>query len=222
MTGWLGFIFRSAPWPWKILLSAGFPLWSFRARRIWPYSAAWTQRYGSRVAIGVKPPRLIETSQRSAGAALFEREIDSQEKIQHVTCHELVHACSAYLALPAWLNEGIAMQTVDQYLGKQTIRPDTLVMVKECLPKAAPPTYRSLSRMSLDAIAYHAARAYWIVRFLEETRPGLIKQLFTRFGDGKSIEQEIVQTLEVEPGSFWLRIDDDVADYFGGKEMESS
>ena len=42
MTSWLGFVFQSAPWPWRILLGATIPFWCFRARRTWPYSAAWT------------------------------------------------------------------------------------------------------------------------------------------------------------------------------------
>ncbi|MDY7040861.1 MAG: hypothetical protein SVX38_08350, partial [Chloroflexota bacterium] len=71
MTSWLGFIFQSAPWHWRILLAATIPLWCFRARRTWPYSAAWTQRYGRRVAIGVKPPRLLEQSDKSIGVSMF-------------------------------------------------------------------------------------------------------------------------------------------------------
>ncbi len=55
MTSWLKFIFQAAPWAWRILLAVSFPFWAFRARRTWPYSAAWTLRYGKRTAIGVKP-----------------------------------------------------------------------------------------------------------------------------------------------------------------------
>ncbi|MFN2272355.1 MAG: hypothetical protein ACK2US_16050, partial [Anaerolineae bacterium] len=97
MTSWLGFVFQSAPWPWRILLGATMPFWCFRAARTWPYSAAWTQAYGSRVAIGVKPPRLLAESNRSIGARMFVEELDMRLNVQHVTCHELVHACSAYL-----------------------------------------------------------------------------------------------------------------------------
>ncbi len=91
MTSWLGFVFQSAPWHWRILLGATMPLWCFRARRTWPYSAAWTQRYGKRVAIGVKPPRLLEQSDRSIGVRMFAEEKDMKVNVQHVTCHELVH-----------------------------------------------------------------------------------------------------------------------------------
>lgn len=214
MTSWLGFIARSAPWPWKVLLGVTFPFWSFRARRTWRYSAAWTQRYGSRIAIGVKPPRLIESSQKSSGISLFVEEKDSRVKVQHVTCHELVHACSASLALPMWLNEGIAAVTVDRFLGKQTLRQESLAMVRDFLPKAIPPTYRSLSRMGLEAIAYHAARAYWLVRYLEEEHPGLLTKMFSLPINSKTIEREIVAASGMEPGSFWMQIDAVIANYF--------
>ena len=74
MTSWQGFIFRSAPWRWRILLGLSMPLWFFRVRRTWPYSAAWTQRYGERIAIGVKTPRMLELSDKSIGVHMFEKE----------------------------------------------------------------------------------------------------------------------------------------------------
>ncbi|MFC1920770.1 hypothetical protein ACFLYQ_03485 [Chloroflexota bacterium] len=74
MTSWPGFIFQSAPFFWKLMLVPTIPLWSFRVRRTWQYSAAWTQNYGSRIAIGVKPARLIEQSDRSIGIRMFVEE----------------------------------------------------------------------------------------------------------------------------------------------------
>jgi len=147
MTSWLKFIVRSAPWPWRLLLSITLPLWGFRARRAWPFSAAWTQRYGRRVAIGVKPPRLLEQSDKRFGVRMFVQEKDMKTNVRQVTCHELVHACSAHLHLPAWLNEGIATVTADRFLGKRTILSETLNLVRNHQPKTAPPTYRQLSRM---------------------------------------------------------------------------
>jgi hypothetical protein len=214
MTTWYGFVFRSAPWPWRVLLGATFPLWSFRARRTWPYSAAWTQRYGSRVVIGVKPARLLEKSDRSIGVSLFVEEKDAKVNVQHVTCHELVHACSAHLGLPMWLNEGIAVVTVDRFLGRQTIRQGTLALVRDFLPKRMPPTYRALSRMSLKEIAYHSARAYWLVRCLEEILPGFLTRSLSLRRNSKYIEQEMAASLRMEPHSFWMQIDEVIADHF--------
>ena len=217
MTSWLGFVFQSAPWSWRILLGATMPFWCFRARRTWPYSAAWTQRYGRRVAIGVKPPRLLAQSDRSIGVRMFVEEKDMKVNMQHITCHELVHACSAHLRLPTWLNEGIATVTVDRFLGRPTIRQETLEFMRGFVPKGAPPTYRELSRMGVEAIAYHGMRGYWLVRYLEEKRPGFLRYMFSLRQDARAIEREMVAELGMEPKSFWSDIDGVIVGHFERK-----
>ncbi|NIS80861.1 MAG: hypothetical protein GTO14_11775 [Anaerolineales bacterium] len=213
MTSWLGFVFQSAPWPWRILLGATMPFWYFRVRRTWPYSAAWTQRYGRRVGIGVKPPRLIEQSDRSIGIRMFVEQKDMKVNVQHVTCHELVHACSAHLRLPMWLNEGIATVTTDRFAGKPTIRRETLEFIRDFMPKAAPPTYRELSRMGAEAIVYHGTRGYWLVRYLEQEHPGFLRDMFSQHRDAKTIERATVSKLGMEGERFWNEIDEVVVSY---------
>lgn len=217
MTSWLGFVFQSAPWSWRILLGATMPLWGFRARRTWSYSAAWTQRYGGRVAIGVKPSRLLAQSDRSIGVRMFVEEKDVNVNVQHVTCHELVHACSAHLRLPMWLNEGIATVTVDRFLGRPTIKQETLEFMRGFVPKAKPPTYRELSRMKGEAIAYHGMRGYWLVRYLEEERPGFLRRVFSLRQDARAIKREMATELGMEPESFWSEIDGVIVAHFEGK-----
>ncbi len=214
MTSWWGFVFRSAPWAWRILLGATVPFWCFRARRTWPYSAAWTQRYGRRIAIGVKPPRLLAQSDQRIGVRMFAEEKDMRVNVQHVTCHELVHACSAHLRLPMWLNEGIATVTVDRFLARPTIRQETLAFMRDFAPKLPPPTYRELSRMGGEAIAYHGVRGYWLVRYLEEVRPGFLRRAFASGQDPKTIAQEAATALGMEPAHFWRDIDGVVAAHF--------
>jgi len=221
MTSWLGFVFRSAPWPWRVLLGATMPFWVPRARKTWPYSAAWTQRYGRRVAIGVKPPRLLEQSDRTIGVRVFVEEKDPKVNVRHVTCHELVHACSAHLRLPLWLNEGIATVTVDRFLGRPTIRPETLAFMGSFLPKAAPPTYRELSRMGGEAIVYHGVRGYWLVRYLEEERPGLLRRTFALQRDSKAIEREVAAEVGIAPERFWSEIDSMIVRHFERKGRET-
>jgi len=217
MTSWWGFVFRSAPWAWRILLGLTVPFWCFRARRTWPYSAAWTQRYGRRIAIGVKPPRLLAQSDKRIGVRMFVEEKDMRVNVQHVTCHELVHACSAHLRLPMWLNEGIATVTVDRFLDRPTIRQETLAFMQGFMPKAPPPTYRELSRMGGEAIAYHGVRGYWLVRYLEGVRPGFLRNAFTSGLDPKTIAREAATALDMEPARFWHDIDGVVAAHFEPK-----
>lgn len=220
MTSWWGFIFRSAPWPWRIGLAATLPIWAGRARRTWPYSAAWTQRYGRRVAIGVKPPRLLDGSDRNIGLRVFEIEPETSLKIRHLVCHELTHACSTHLKLPMWLNEGLAAVTVDRFLKKRTIRADTLILLRAFQPKAAPPTYAQLARLPGTAIAYHAVRGYWVVHYLEALRPGLLKRLLAAPRSSEALDASVAGALGLEPKQLWHRLDDLVADHFGAPGRE--
>lgn len=208
MTTWWGFIFESAPWPWRLLLLDTLPLWAFRARRTWPISAAWTLRYGRRVAIGIKPPRLWEQSDPNIGLGIFVEETDTATQVRHLVCHELTHACSAHLQLPAWLNEGLAAVTVDRFLGRQTIRSDSRALVRDYQPKARPPGYRELSRLPGPAMAFHVVRGYWLVRYLEDVRPGFLRQCLAAPQPAHQLEAEVARVVGVEPESFWVKIDD--------------
>jgi hypothetical protein len=214
MTSWRGFIFQSAPWPWRVMLALNYPLWSGRARRTWPYSAAWTQRYGKRVAIGIKPPRLLDTSDKSVGVHMFVEEKDPVAKIRHLTCHELIHAASAHLRLPPWLNEGLAAVSVDHFMGKATIRPESLDLVRRVQPKAAPPSYRAMARFQGELLAYHAVRGYWIVRFLEDRHPGFLRSLLGERRAPAAIERQIAERLGLKPADLWRDIDEHVAEHF--------
>jgi len=214
MTSWLTFIFKSAPWPWRILLAVTLPFWSFRARRTWPISAAWTMRYGKRVAIGVKPPRLLEKSDKRFGARMFVEEKDMPTNIRRVVCHELTHACSAHLRLPAWLNEGIATVTVDRFAGRRTILVETLNLIRNHQPKTPPPTYRALARMSGEDFVYHAVRGYWVAGLIEDRCPGFLKRKVSQDRRAGSIEQEIAIELGMRPENFWSEIDAAVVDHF--------
>ncbi len=217
MTSWQGFIFRSAPGVWRILLAATFPFWFLRTRRMWPYAGAWTQSFGKRTAIGVKPPRLLLQGDRSIGMRVFIEEKDMNVKMRHLACHELVHACAAGLRLPMWLNEGIAMVTVDKFLEKPTVRRESLALLRDYQPKTAPPTYQKMSRMNGEAIAYQTARGYWLARYLEETRPGYLARAISGYKDARTMERKMIAELGRTPENFWREIDGAVADFFGKK-----
>jgi hypothetical protein len=184
---------------------------------MWPYSAAWTQNYGRRAAIGVKPPFLVAQGDRSIGLRMYVEEKDPTVKLRSVACHELVHACSAGLKLPMWLNEGIAMVTTDRFLGHPTIRQDTLATVRNYTQKSKPPTYQKIPRLGTEAIVYHTLRGYWLVRYLEEKFPGFLKSIFSRHQNTNVVEREIMAKLEMTPTRFWKEIDDAIFGHFEGR-----
>jgi hypothetical protein len=148
---------------------------------------------------------------------MYVEEKDMALNVQHVTCHELVHACSAHLRLPPWLNEGIATVTTDHYLGRPTIRRETLDLVRDYAPKGPSVSYRALSRMQGEAIAYYGVRGYWLVHYLEEQRPGFLRRAFSLRQDAATIECETAKELGMEPESFWREIDDVLVSYFETK-----
>jgi hypothetical protein len=206
MTSWWSFTFQSAPWLWKLLLAINFPFWAWRARKVWPYAGGLTQRYGRTAAIGIKPPRLLETSDRSFGLQMYVPEPDPMLRIQHFTCHELTHACTAHLRLPAWLNEGLAMFTVDCFMGRPTIRDDTLQALSKPAPQNNPPGYARLSRMQPEVVIYYTLLGYWLVRYLEELHPGFLKRVLSENLAPKAYVREIANCLDVEMAEFWSAI----------------
>jgi len=217
MTSWRDFVFRSAPWPWKVVLALYYPLWSGRVRRMWPISAGWTQHYGRHIAIGIKPPRLLEISDKSVGVHMYVEEKDPVAKVRHLTCHELIHAASAHLRLPAWLNEGLAAVSVDRFMGQPTIREDSLGLLRHNPTKSSPPSYRAMARLRGEALAYHAIRGYWIVRFLEDTQPGFLRGLLSTRQAPAAIERLVAEHLDLQPHGLWREIDDLVVRHFGDR-----
>jgi hypothetical protein len=206
ITSWWSFTFQSAPWLWKLILAINFPFWAWRARKVWPYAGGLTQRYGRRVAIGIKPPILLEKSDRSFGLQMYVPEPDPLRRIQHFTCHELTHACTAQLRLPAWLNEGLAMFTVDRFMGMPTIRDDTLERLQTPAPQHQPPGYTRLTRMQPDVVVYYTLLGYWLVRYLEELQPSFLKLKLSGRLPPKAYEREIARCLNVEITEFWSTI----------------
>ena len=215
MTDWRSFFFQSAPWSWRILLALSYPLWRPRVQRSWPYAAAWTQRYGRRVAIGIKPSRLLEKSERRIGSMVYIEEPDLTVRVRQLTCHELAHAAMAHLKLPAWLNEGLAHATVDRFLGKRVIRAETVAMIRDFEPKGPPLSYRELSRAKLETIAYTTIRGYWIVRYLQHTSPEVLPRLLAACerdpAHAAHPERQIAADLGMDPERFWEEIDGVIA-----------
>ncbi len=180
MTSWQGFLYHSAPLVWKLLLAITWPLWFWRFRKLWPLAGGWELSYGRRHTVGVKPPALLEASDKRLGSRIFMREEDASKKIQHITCHELTHAFTSHLRLPAWIKEGLAMLVVDRYFEAQTVRADTLHLLES---RPAVRGAGNLNRLRLDKddnILYLYASGYWMVRYLDEQHPELLRQLLSK------------------------------------------
>jgi hypothetical protein len=207
MTSWPRFMFHSAPWRWWILLGLTMPLWYSQVSQKWRMAGGWAQRYGQRWTVGIKPPRLIQTGDSRMGDLIFCKENDAAEKIQHITCHELVHAFTDHLKLPAWLHEGLALVTVDEFFEKPTIRPETLETLRRLSGIILPGNYNKLNLHDQDAVVYLYVRGYWITRYIEETHPELLKSLFAQRYPHRVLEDKIAAACGMSHDQFWKEID---------------
>jgi hypothetical protein len=221
MTGLLSYMFHSAPWAWRILMGITIPLWYPRLNRLWQIAGGWSQRYGRRSTVGVKPPRLIQSQQGSVGSQIF-ISFPPEERVKHNTCHELVHAFSEHLKLPTWLHEGLAMLTVDYFAGKPTIREDTLQVLARTAEQGSAETsitekqYRELK--SEDEVVYLYVRGYWIARYLDEKNHELLKSMLVRKSSPLVFESDLAQSMGMTRDEFWGKIDDLVLDW--GKQAQ--
>ncbi len=213
MTSWSAFLYDAAPWHWRVLLAATLPLWFLRVRRMWSYAGGWAQCFSHRRAVGVKPPDLLQRADSSIGARVFAHVDDPRVRVGHITCHELTHAFTAHLRLPAWLNEGLAMVTVDRYAGADTVKPETLGALRSDGRATRPKGYGRLGVRDPEDLIYHTTRGYWVTRFLAETNPDLLPDLL-KHRQERALECTIEEALGLVEGELWSKIDDVVVDHF--------
>ncbi len=216
MTSWMDFLFHSVGWAGKIAFALTLPLLYLRMKRQWPLIAGWTFQFRNRPTIGVKPPALLAQSDTRIGSQIYLKEQDLEKKVKFALCHELTHAFAAALRLPLWLNEGLAMVTVDHFAQSPTIRPETISLLGRTVVNIRPATYRTLMRGNAESIVYNYARSYWIVRFLEDCHPGLIKRLLVKRRSAREIERQVSLALGFPPNQLWMRIDELVTKHFSG------
>jgi hypothetical protein len=215
MTSWPQFLFHSAPWHWRILLGLSVPLWYAKISRLWKLAGGWQQTYGQRRAVGVKPPRIWQLADTNIGKRIFIQEDDVDKKVRRTTCHELTHAFTAHLRLPMWLNEGIAMVTVDRLAGQPTVQPETVHVLKAASQGAASQGYRQVLQSDVDTMVYQVVRGYWLTRYIEDTRPDLLRGLLQQRQPQKVLESKVAAAYEMEMEGFWSGIDSIVASHFG-------
>lgn len=214
MRSWLHFPFLASNWIRKILLALSLPLWSIQARRLWAFSGGWALPYPRHPAIGVKPPELLQISDRSMGRQIFVDDMDDMAKVQMIACHELTHASTARLRLPAWLNEGMAMVAVDDFFGYQSVQPQTLSSLRDTQPKIRPQDYRQLRRAHKQTLVYLYVRGYWITRFLDGHHPEILCHILSKRHKHSDILTILSEALQIPVSDFWQRIDDIVYNYF--------
>ena len=106
------------------------------------------------------------------------------------------------------------MLTVDKYFDKPTVRNESLELLQQSFHKASPGGSEQLDIEDQDATVYQYVRGYWLTRFLEETQPGLLKDLLSQGFDQKGLEGKIVVACRKSPAAFWDEIDGLILSHF--------
>lgn len=215
VNSWFYYMFHSAPWDARILPVLSFPFWYLKTRQVCKLYGGWTQPHRRRPAIGIKPIKAISKTDASLGNLIYVKAPTTKDKLEHILCHEMTHAFSSHLNLPFWLNEGIAMVSVDIYFRQQTVREDTLNYLKNSVLRQYYVEYNDLPQMKEENIAYYYTRGYWITRFLMEQHPGLLKQVLKKKQSALSLENQIASALGLSRHTFLNTIDDMVLAHFG-------
>lgn len=211
MTGWWSYIMAAAPLGYKISLILSYPLYARRVARTWKVAGGWQNRYFRRQVVGIKPPRLLEAANRSLGKQVYVQVEDMTEKMRHMVYHEVTHACTSRLNLPAWLNEGLAMITVDKIAGWQTVQGATVEKLGLSPTVMKGRVVRSVDPQML--VPYYV-RGYWITRYYDETQPGLLGRLLGRYLGRAAIETTLAQAVGLTREQFWNEIEGKVKAYF--------
>ncbi len=137
-----------------------------------------------------------------------------EEKVCHLACHEVTHACSGHLKLPAWLNEGLSMVMVDLLLEKPTVLPATAVALGAAPVSSRQHRYPALSPKDREDFIRYFVLGYWRVRFLEETRPGLLKKLLAETYRPGEWRESLAAAYPLGEGPAWTGLDRLAATHF--------
>lgn len=209
MTSWREFLSHAAPWPWRIAMTITLPIWGPRAQALWTVAGGFHQAFGRRRAIGVKPPRLLAEADRTIGQRIFVRPEprDLEREVRQVTCHELTHACTAHLKPPMWLNEGLAMVTVDCFNGAPTVRDDSLEILARGRAAGDSNRYQDVDADDHEALLYHAVRGYWLTRFLDEHHPDTLQSLLAGPHNRREVTKLLAEAVGCEVQRVWQEID---------------
>lgn len=209
MTSWEMFLEEAVPdkQRWKLWFIRKFN--AARFEQIWEIAGGWNQSFGNCVVAGVKPGYLIKAADRSIGKEIFIDE-EIHEKVFTVTCHELTHAHSDFLKLPVWLHEGLAMRTADLCAGKQTVRPDSLDLLR--YSNKGRITRYDLKDEAVLVLLY--LRSYWLVRWLESEHLESLKKHFDKPHSPKEFEIWIAKLMGFPVNLLWSQMDLFLADYF--------
>ena len=218
INSWIHFLFHALPWHLNILMGLTFPLWYKRYQRKWQIAGGWSLPYAKRPAILVKTIRLLTLSDQSLGKEIIVNLESPADKLGHITCHELIHAMTTHLKLPMWLNEGLAVLSVDYFLGRPVVKSETLDTLDQSEKVSDPGRYRKLSVKDSDNLMYHFVRGYWVTRYLVEMKPGLVNSLLSNRMTHCELEKRVASAFGLDSQAFWNWVNNALVSHYKKSE----
>jgi len=106
------------------------------------------------------------------------------------------------------------MFTVDQYAGKPTVREDTHDILRASTGEPGIKSYRKINVKDQAAIISSCVRGYWITRYLEETQPGILKQLLAQRLSHPEMEKRLASACGLGHDMFWSQVGGMVCAHF--------
>jgi hypothetical protein len=110
------------------------------------------------------------------------------------------------------------MLSVDRYLEYPSVKPDTLEILENRQNDEHPGGYRNLKVSDPNELIYFYARSYWMTRYIEETRPGLLKSLFDKRYRHKELESRLAAAYHLDYGEFWKTANQEAVKRFNRRE----
>ena len=173
------------------LLTKLIPAYRRMFERTWRVVRAFALiNLGHQVVIAVKP-YVDENTDRSIGQHIF-LELGEPQMLKGIICHELTHAFTSHLRLPLWLNEGLAMLAVDQFLGCNTVKPASLELLKDNPQAAFRASYRNLVAQPPELVAAQYAFGYWLTRYVHQQNPDALADILNKPRRNKQLKQRVM------------------------------
>jgi len=159
---------------------------------MWSRVRAWALHSTFRSNICIKENFDAEDKKDNPGRIIYDLSTDIYSS-EIVFCHELTHICTQHLRLPHWLEEGIAMLTVDKYFNLQTVSLSTLELLKQHPQHMLTSKIKWLEKPSATVIACQYAAGYWLSRYLHELHPDSFKYLLAKPRKEQEIKKHLTE-----------------------------
>lgn len=175
---------------------------------VWRWVSGWTLTYWDRTVIAIKPLAGLEQTMRSSGTPLLADTV--AQRLASCAVHELTHACTPHLLATPWLNEGVALLSVDRFATRPSFTLTSLSTLQSFRP---PKAYRQLGRFNQAEVVAFYRLSYWLSRYVQEAHPSMFRAWLVR---PKRLEAELADLFQVERHSLWHSVPERLQTYFGG------